>query len=849
MLITVQTLQNDTFVIEFNAEETVFQLKERIYIERGPEYNVENQKLIYSGVILSDERSINSYDMDESKFIVIILKRDFENSFHKPDGGCFPFSVVSSVSTTQKVDECSKLSDCITTTTESFKKISVEQAAQKEDKAISINKTNDDSVGESQSIGSTENINGAAALEFTGSNTSILSSGSGVLFFSRSSNESGGSETSHSIYSSGDLAGEFSKTSIQSGAERNLPLGSEYEYTIKSMMEMGFCRENVQKAMAVSFNHPERAVEYLISGITETSYSFSTTTTVGRDSLLLTYNTDTNNNDENCPSTRESALIGDDKSSHVPSIRFNSINKVCNYQKSGYSGGPLSGESQHAKLCNAVGLNQDDDVGKFKEYTTQSPTDGEPLNESSKELYDNRQKEVQSASTLEKTHNLVSGDTENNGLGSVLASVGSNTSISSCGSGVFLFSDRSTRSEGSETSHSTFSSGDLAGVFSNTSMKTRSESNLALSEEYNRTIESMIEMGFSRETVEHAMTACFNNTDRAIEFLITGLSDTSEIFNSNTTKEEENSTSLVGTNRARVYDEERDSLLNSIADIGLNFNYRVEEYDDDQRSLENNRTTLRYVTNPFEIFRNQPQFLLMRSLMYQNPDALHGVLQQIGQINPALLQLISENQDAFLRMLSQTLEGRADVNRQYPRRMTPGRRAQLTAAVRAAAGGDGLHVRSLDTAAGAGGDGLLTHQRPGESGDAGADTIPHVFSHVQPDRAAERRAAAADVFLRERAAAAVAVATLTANASDTVHHEIYEDGGASSTIDNDNLSVSSRSQGRRNMKVLLTSQDEEAINRLKSLGFSEALALQAYFACEKNEQLAANFLLSSSLND
>lgn len=207
------------------------------------------------------------------------------------------------------------------------------------------------------------------------------------------------------------------------------------------------------------------------------------------------------------------------------------------------------------------------------------------MNENSKELNADVHKEADG-----------SDDTVNIGLGGVLAPVGSNTSVSSSGSGVFPLSGRSNRSGGSETSHSTFSSGDLAGVFSNTSMKSRSESNLPMSEEYNRTIESMIEMGFSRETVEHAMTACFNNTERAIEFLINGLSDTSEIFNSNTTNEEDNTTSIGGSNHASVYNEGRDGLSNPIADIGFNFSYIVEGYDDDQRSGENNRTTLRYVT-------------------------------------------------------------------------------------------------------------------------------------------------------------------------------------------------------------------------------------------------------------
>lgn len=133
---------------------------------------------------------------------------------------------------------------------------------------------------------------------------------------------------------------------------------------------------------------------------------------------------------------------------------------------------------------------------------------------------------------------------------------------------------------------------------------TKTESILLTGNEYNEAVETIMSMcETTREMTEQALHASFNNPNRAVEYLI---------------------------------------------------NRQIPEVHFDQGQLH--RTpVIPSSTEPLAFLRNEKEFHAMKKALHENPNLLQSIVQSIGEHNPALLKLITDNQAEFVAMLNEPI--------------------------------------------------------------------------------------------------------------------------------------------------------------------------------------------------
>ncbi|PJF18697.1 UV excision repair protein RAD23-like protein B [Paramicrosporidium saccamoebae] len=120
------------------------------------------------------------------------------------------------------------------------------------------------------------------------------------------------------------------------------------------------------------------------------------------------------------------------------------------------------------------------------------------------------------------------------------------------------------------------------------------ESKLVTGEAYEDAVGKLVDMGFGKEEVMAAMRASFNNPERAVEYLTTGMLPAEE----------------------------------------------------DEAPMAHHESS-----GSLDFLRNDPQFQQLRSLIQQNPQMLGPIIEQLSQNSPEILQLIEQNREEFYALI------------------------------------------------------------------------------------------------------------------------------------------------------------------------------------------------------
>ncbi|KAL8502129.1 hypothetical protein ACS0TY_021300 [Phlomoides rotata] len=157
----------------------------------------------------------------------------------------------------------------------------------------------------------------------------------------------------------------------------------------------------------------------------------------------------------------------------------------------------------------------------------------------------------------------------------------------------------------------------------------------AAGDKIERTIQQLLDMGggsWDKETVKRALRAAYNNPERAVDYLYSGIPESTE----------------VAVPMAQP-------LLDAVAatgppSSGAPNSSPLNLFPQETISGAAGAGSLGFL-------RNNQQFQALRSLVQANPEILQPMLQELGKQNPSLLRLIQEHNQEFLQLINEPVDG------------------------------------------------------------------------------------------------------------------------------------------------------------------------------------------------
>ncbi|XP_057482327.1 ubiquitin receptor RAD23d-like isoform X2 [Actinidia eriantha] len=177
-------------------------------------------------------------------------------------------------------------------------------------------------------------------------------------------------------------------------------------------------------------------------------------------------------------------------------------------------------------------------------------------------------------------------------------------------------------------------------------------SNLVAGSNLEGTIQQILDMGggtWDRDTVIRALRAAFNNPERAVEYLYSGIPEQVEV----PPVARAPASGLPANSQAQPPQSAQPAPVAApVPPSGPNAN-PLDLFPQGLPTMGSNAAG----AGTLDFLRNSQQFQALRTMVQANPQILQPMLQELGKQNPHLMRLIQEHQADFLRLINEPVEG------------------------------------------------------------------------------------------------------------------------------------------------------------------------------------------------